>query len=152
MQPILPANQRKGCLIKRESSSDSEQVPEPTFLSVERLVCTEQSGPSVQKARHGRLKKTHVETIPLEGSQSEATIVAPSATIHTNTGASQQVDEVVLTLQDILKNKWPSTELAYRMPLAVWKKYCQSLELDRFSEDTLHPYTVGPPAKVAAFF
>ncbi|KAI8635823.1 hypothetical protein BD408DRAFT_427123 [Parasitella parasitica] len=124
MQPILPATQRKMRLIKRdspESSSDSEQVPESTFLPIEKVVRTEESGSSVQKARRGRPKKARVEMVPLESSQSEATSAAPSAIIPTNTGASQQVDEVVLALQDILKNKRPSTELAYRMPLAVWK-------------------------------
>lgn len=33
----------------------------------------------------------------------------------------QQVDEIVLALEYIMKNKRPSTALAYRMPLAVWK-------------------------------
>ncbi|KAI8639995.1 hypothetical protein BD408DRAFT_420477, partial [Parasitella parasitica] len=109
-------NQGKRRLIKRgtpESSSDSEQVPESTSLPIEKLVCTKESESSVQKARRGCPKKAP--------SQSEATSAAPSAIIPTNTGASQQVDEIVLVLQDILKNKRPSTELAYRMPLAVWK-------------------------------
>ncbi|KAI8636973.1 hypothetical protein BD408DRAFT_425273, partial [Parasitella parasitica] len=123
MQPILPAIQRKMRLIKLdtpESSSDSEQVPESTFLPIEKVVHTEESGFSVQKARRGRPKKARVEMVPLEASQSAATSATPSVTIPTNTGASQQVNEFVLALQDILKNKLPSTELAYRMSLAVW--------------------------------
>ncbi|CAO3630202.1 unnamed protein product [Mucor hiemalis] len=48
---------------------------------------------------------------------------------------------------NIGKNKSPSAELAYRMPLAVWKEY-----RDGFSGDTVYPYTVGPAAKVVDFF
>lgn len=38
------------------------------------------------------------------------------------------------------------------MPMAVWKEYCQSLPVGRFDENNEYPYTVGPPAKVVAFF
>lgn len=46
MHPILPVNQEKRRLVKHnapECSSDFEQVPAPTPLSIERLVRTEES-------------------------------------------------------------------------------------------------------------
>ncbi|CEP13988.1 hypothetical protein, partial, partial [Parasitella parasitica] len=49
---------------------------------------------SVQKARRGRPKKARVDP---------------------------HIDEVVLALEYIGKSKRSNTELAYRMPLAVWK-------------------------------
>lgn len=125
MQPILPVNQGKRRLIKRdapESGSDSEQVP--NVLPSERLVHVERSEPSsVKKARRGRPKKVHAQTAPIETSRTEISSATSVATVSNNNGSFQQIDEVVLALQDILKNKRPSTELAYRMPLAVWKVF-----------------------------
>lgn len=126
MQPILPANNGKRRLIKRdtpESNSDFEQVIAPTSLPIERLVRAEESGPSIPKSRRGRPKKARVENPPVEAIEREATSRATATTTNQNFGASQQVDEVVLALQEILKSKRPSTELAYRMPLAVWKVF-----------------------------
>ncbi|CEP14392.1 hypothetical protein [Parasitella parasitica] len=88
-------------LVKRnnlESSSSSEQIPES----------------SVQKARRGRPKKARVDPVLMETSQNETTSAA-------NVGIPQHIDEVVFALEFIGKNKRSSTELAYRMPLAVWK-------------------------------
>lgn len=107
MQPTLPKAQEKRRLAKRtnpESGSSSEQVP----------VHTKEIVPFVQKARRGRPKKARVEPVLVEATRSETTSLA-------NVGNPQQIDEVVLALEYICKNKRPSTELAYRMPLAVWK-------------------------------
>ncbi|CEP12423.1 hypothetical protein [Parasitella parasitica] len=101
MQPILPTTQEYRRLVKRnnlESSSSSEQIPES----------------SVQKARRGRPKKARVDPVPVESTQNKTTSAA-------NVGIPQHIDEVVLALEYIGKNKRSSTELAYRMPLAVWK-------------------------------
>ncbi|CEP16992.1 hypothetical protein [Parasitella parasitica] len=70
-------------------------------------------------ARRGRPKKARVDPVPGETTQHETTSTA-------NVGIPQHIDEVVLALECIGKNKRSSTELAYRMPLAVWKyESCQ---------------------------
>ncbi|CAO3657688.1 unnamed protein product [Mucor hiemalis] len=144
MQTTTPAIPRKRRIISPDvdSGSETDEIIHPVSLPSERLISIKETRPVVQKSRRGRPKKIRVEAVPSETVSGEA-----SGSSVPTVPVGDQLDEITLALQYIGKNKRPSTKLAYRMPLAVWKEYC-----DGFGGDTVYPYTVGSAAKVVDFF
>ncbi|KAG2224882.1 hypothetical protein INT45_010831 [Circinella minor] len=105
-----------------------------------------------QLAKRGRGRPRKIDqgqhVVPLTSAESSAQSSDDLPNILAITHLSNDIDHA---LDFLYRNKRPTVTLAYKQPLIHWKQFCDA-NRQKFNTDQEHPYTVGLPEWVVAFF